>query len=177
MQLPKIEVKKILYATDLSESARYAFAYALSLANLYRSKLVMLHVLPEDPDLDELVSGYVDSGQWQKIKEQHVQEAREALIGKRREGAIIREVLGEFYRQAGKNSATDAIDADEILVERGHPVEQIVRVAEEQDIDLIVMGRHGYGALKDALMGGVARGVLRNSPKPVLLVRLPKEEE
>jgi nucleotide-binding universal stress UspA family protein len=61
MQLPKIEVKKILYATDLSDSARYAFAYALSLANLYRSKLVMLHVLPEDPDLDGLVSGYVES--------------------------------------------------------------------------------------------------------------------
>ena len=177
MQLPKIEVKKILYATDLSDSARYAFAYALSLANLFGSKLVMLHVLPEDPDLDELVSGYVDAGQWQKIKEQHLQEAREALIGKRREGAIIREVLGEFYRQAGKDSAANAVDADEILVERGHPVEQIVRVAEEQDIDLIVMGRHGYGALKDALMGGVARGVLRHSPKPVLLVKLPAGEE
>jgi len=177
MQLPKIEVKKILYATDLSDSARYAFAYALSLANLYRSKLVMLHVLPEDPNLDELVSGYVDPGQWQKIKAQHFQEAREALIGKRSEGAVIREVLGEFYRQAGKDSAADTVDADEILVERGHPVEQIVRVAEEHDIDLIVMGRHGYGALKDALMGGVARGVLRHSHKPVLLVKLPEEEE
>ena len=61
-------------------------------------------------------------------------------------------------------------------MERGHPVEQIVRVAEEHNIDLIVMGRHGYGALKDALMGGVARGVLRHSPKPVLLVKLPEEE-
>ena len=177
MELPKIEVKKILYATDLSESARHAFAYALSLANLYASKLVILHVLPEDPDLDELVSGYVDAGQWQKIKDQHMQEAREALIGKRRQGAIIQEVLGEFYRQAGKASAIDAIESDEILVERGHPAEQIVRVAEEQDIDLIVMGRHGYGAIKDALMGGVARGVLRQSSKPVLLVRLPEDED
>jgi len=177
MELPKIEVRKILYTTDLSENARYAFAYALSLANLYASKLVILHVLPEDPDLDELVSGYVDAGQWQHIKDQHMQEAREALIGKRREGAIIQEVLGEFYRQAGKASAVNAVESDEILVERGHPVEQIVRVAEEQDIDLIVMGRHGYGALKDALMGGVARGVLRQSSKPVLLVRLPKDED
>ena len=102
MQLPKIEVKKILYATDLSDSARYVFAYALILANLYRSKLVMLHVLPEDPDLDGLVRGYVDPGQWQKIKEQHLQDAPEALIGKRGDSAVIREVLGEFYRQAGK---------------------------------------------------------------------------
>jgi len=176
MQLPKIEVKKILYATDLSDNARYAFAYALSLANLYRSKLVILHVLPENPDLNGLVSGYINSDQWQKIKEQHMQDAREALIGKRREGAVIRDVLGQFYQEAGKDLATDAIDADEILVERGQPAEEIVRVAEEQNIDLIVMGRHGYGALKDALMGGVARGVLRQSSKPVLLVRLPEDE-
>lgn len=174
MELPKIEVKKILYATDLSESARYAFAYALSLANLYHSKLVMLHVLPEDRDLDELVGGYVDADQWQTIKAQHLQEAREALIGKRRDGAVIREVLGQFYQQAGKDLEADAIETDEILVERGQPVEQIVRVAEEHNIDLIVMGRHGYGALKDALMGGVARGVLRHSQKPVLLVKLPE---
>lgn len=39
------------------------------------------------------------------------------------------------------------------------------------------MGRHGYGALKDALMGGVARGVLRHSNKPVLLVKQPEEED
>ena len=106
-----------------------------------------------------------------------MQEAREALIGKRREGAVIRDVLGQFYQEAGKDIATDAIDADEILVERGQPAEEIVRVAEEQNIDLIVMGRHGYGALKDALMGGVARGVLRQSSKPVLLVRLPEDED
>jgi nucleotide-binding universal stress UspA family protein len=176
MELPKIEVKKILYATDLSESARHAFAYALSLANLYRSKLILLHVLPEDPDLEGLVGGYVTPDQWQKIKEQHLQEAREALIGKRRAGAAIREVLGQFYQQAGKDLGADAVDADEILVERGQPVEQIVRIAKEHNIDLIVMGRHGYGALKDALMGGVARGVLRHSPKPVLLVKLPEYE-
>ena len=34
MDIPKVEVKKILYATDLSENARHAFAYAVSLANL-----------------------------------------------------------------------------------------------------------------------------------------------
>ncbi len=39
MTLPKVEVKKILYATDLSENARYAFAYAVSLADLYAPPL------------------------------------------------------------------------------------------------------------------------------------------
>ena len=174
MQLPNVDIKKILYATDLSENARYAFAYAVNLANTYHSKLVILHVLREDVDLEGMVSGYVSPEQWEKIKAQHFQEAREALIGKRREGTVIREVLGQFYQEAGKNLEIEAVDTDEIMVERGQPAEQIVRIAEEQDIDLIVMGRHGYGALKDALMGGVARGVLRHSQKPVLLVKLPE---
>ncbi len=46
MELPKVKVKKILYATDLSESALFAFAYALDLATLYGAKLSLLHVLP-----------------------------------------------------------------------------------------------------------------------------------
>jgi nucleotide-binding universal stress UspA family protein len=51
----------------------------------------------------------------------------------------------------------------------------IAKNRSQKNIDLIVMGRHGYGALKDALMGGVARGVLRHSYKPVLLVKLPED--
>jgi len=47
MTLPKVEIKKILYATDLSESARYAFAYALSLANLYGARITFVRVLRE----------------------------------------------------------------------------------------------------------------------------------
>jgi len=42
------QIKKILYATDLSENARYAFAYAASLANQYGAGVTILHVL-EDP--------------------------------------------------------------------------------------------------------------------------------
>jgi nucleotide-binding universal stress UspA family protein len=56
-------------------------------------------------------------------------------------------------------------------------VEVIVRTAEEKACDLIVLGSHGYGMLKDALMGGTARGVIRRTRKPVLLVRLPEEDE
>jgi len=51
MILPKVDVKKILYATDLSENARYAFAYAVSLADLYNAALTIIHLLPEVPAL------------------------------------------------------------------------------------------------------------------------------
>ena len=175
MEQPKVNIKKILYATDLSENARVAFAYAVSLSNLYGAQLVMLHVLPEDPKLDEQVKGYVDAEMWQDIKNKHVDDARSALIGKRRGPQVVQEVLDHFRQDAGRQSEKADTQADEIVVESGDPVEIIVSAAEEKNCDLIIMGRHGYGALKDALMGGVARGVLQQSAKPVLLVRLQEE--
>lgn len=176
MELPKVNINKVLYATDLSENARVAFAYAVSLADLYGAELLILHVLPEDPRVDDQIKLYVDAAQWEEIKKSHKEDARTALIGKRHDHALIREVLDRFRQGAGRVPNEPGAATDEILVETGHPVEQIVRVAEERSCDLIVMGRHGYGALQDALMGGVARGVLRRSQKPVLLVKLPDED-
>ena len=77
MTLPKVEVKKILYATDLSENARYAFAYAVSLADLYGAKITLLHVLPEVSELmDKHVIGYIDADRWQEIKAQHFAQTK-----------------------------------------------------------------------------------------------------
>jgi nucleotide-binding universal stress UspA family protein len=173
MTLPKIDVKKILYATDLSENARLAFAYAVSLANCYRAGLTILHVIAEQTDLEERIAGYVSDEIWAQIKQRHFDEAREALIGKRREGAAIRDALGSFCQSA----QTDGSDfqTDDILVERGQPAERILKAAAETHCDLIVMGRHGYSALKDALMGGTARQVLKRATVPVLLVKIPED--
>ncbi|MEK6194764.1 MAG: universal stress protein, partial [Deltaproteobacteria bacterium] len=73
-----INIDTILYATDLSENARFAAAYAISQANLYGAKIVFLHVLPEVPELlDRSVIGYIDETQWQAIKQSHYQDAKE----------------------------------------------------------------------------------------------------
>jgi nucleotide-binding universal stress UspA family protein len=52
----------------------------------------------------------------------------------------------------------------------GDIVEEILRVAEESNTDLIVMGRHGHGAMYNLLVGSVTEGVLKRSVRPVLLV-------
>jgi nucleotide-binding universal stress UspA family protein len=54
---------------------------------------------------------------------------------------------------------------------RGRPARRILEVAEECDCDLIVMGFHGHGRLHDALVGSVSGTVLRESSRPVLLMR------
>ena len=176
MDLPKVEVKKILYATDLSENARYAFAYAVSLADLYGASITFIHVLPEVPDLlDKGVLGYISEERWQEIKSQNVEEAREAIIGKRRDHLAIRDVLHHFSENVKESREGEGFVTDDIIVVRGNPVEEILKYSEETNCDLIVMGTHGQGTLADAMMGSTARRVLRRSEKPVLVVRLPAE--
>ena len=177
MILPKVQVKKILYATDLSENARMAFAYAVSLANLYGAGLTILHVVPEHPDLDGKVVGYISESKWNEIKEQHFEEARAALIGKRNEGMAIRDVLDRFCKDVQDGLVDCSFTTDEVVVERGDAAEKILEVSQAKGIDLIVIGSHGYGTFKDAMMGGTARRVSRRAKMPVLLVRLPEEED
>ena len=176
MTLPKVEVKKILYATDLSENARYAFAYAVSLADLYGAKITLLHVLPEVSELmDKHVIGYIDADRWQEIKAQHFEEAKEALIGKRKGHLAIKDVLHQFSEKVKEGQEGEGFITDDIIVERGNPVEQILKHAQERSCDLIVMGTYGLGTLADAMLGSTARRVIRRSKTPVLVVRLPED--
>ena len=176
MDLPKVDVKKILYATDLSENARFAFAYAVSLADLYNAAITFIHVLPEVPDIiDKSVIGYISEARWEEIKSQNVEEAREAIIGKRRNHLAIRDALHQFSEDVRESRVGEGFVTDDIIVVRGNPVEEILKYSEERSCDLIVMGTHGHGTLADAMMGSTARRVLRRSAKPVLVVRLPAE--
>ena len=172
MILPKVAVKKILYATDLSDTAFHAFAYAVSLANSYGAGITILHVMFEDPDIESKVAPYIGDDQWEEIKQQHYQEAREALIGKKRDNVAIHEVLHSFTERVKASDEAQSFATDEIIVERGNPAEQIVRVADDRNCDIIVMGSHGHGVIEDALLGSTARRVLRLATKPVLVVRL-----
>ncbi|MBU1398222.1 MAG: universal stress protein, partial [Proteobacteria bacterium] len=92
-----VNIKKILYATDLSDNARYVFAYAVSLAVKYSAGITMLHVVHEIPGFaDRSVAGYIDADRWEQIKKRHLDDAYNAMIGKRREHLAIKEALDQF---------------------------------------------------------------------------------
>ena len=176
MMKQTVKIENILYATDLSENARYAFAYALSLADLYEAKLTLLHVLPETPELvDKNVIGYIGAEKWEAIKQTHFQDAKAALIGKRRDGAVVSEIMDQFRKDAKASLDSHSIPSDEVIVKKGNPVEIIIETADEKDCDLIVMGTHGEGSLADTMMGSTARRVVRRSQHPVLVIRLPED--
>jgi nucleotide-binding universal stress UspA family protein len=64
----------------------------------------------------------------------------------------------------------------EHLVETGKPAATIVEIAENEDIDHIVMGSHGRQGVSRILLGSVAETVVRRSPVPVTVAREQSEE-
>jgi nucleotide-binding universal stress UspA family protein len=175
MQLPNIRIKKILYATDLSENAVHAFAYAVSLAGMYHAGITTLHVLTEFSG-EEFITNMINTDTLQEIKDRHYAEARTQLIGKKRDKIAVKEILEAFYEQAmaGDEIPGAVAVADDVLIKSGAPAEVIVQTAEEMHCDLIVMGTRGQGIIADFLIGSTAKWVLRHSPIPVLIVRLPE---
>lgn len=174
MDIAPISIKRILYATDLSQHALHAFAYAVSLANHYRAELNLMHVLTELPSLDSKVVSYIGQERWEEIKQRHMEDARESLTGKLRPNPAIQEALDRFSKDGVGTGVEKADKTDQVLVLRGNPVDQIIAQSEELNCDLIVMGSHGHGTLTEAMLGSTARRVLRRSRKPVLVVRLPE---
>ena len=172
MNLPTIQIKKILYTTDLSESAVHAYAYAVSLANLYGAGIAILHVLAEFPG-EEFITNMINANTWEEIKGRHYSKARDQLIGKRRDHVALKEVLEAFSEEAKADGEADDAVTDEVVIKPGTPAEVIVDTAQEMNCDLIVMGTRGHSALADVLIGSTAKWVVRNSPIPVLVIRLP----
>ena len=173
MILPNIQIKKILYATDLSETAVHAFSYAVSLANMYGASITILHVLAEFPG-EQFITNMITANTWKAIKEQHYSEARDRLIGKKRDHIAIKEVLQAFSEEVKADEENQTFVTDEILIKDGAPAEIIVQTAIKQNCDLVIMGTHGHGAIAEVLIGSTAKSVIRQSPIPVLVIRLPQ---
>lgn len=157
------EIKRILYPTDLSENARYAFGYAASLANCYGARITILHVL-EEPSPNTLLILELWSGEegWEGLKKR----SEKHLIQK------IRDRISEFCEEMRRKLPECPFMVDDILVEMGHPVERILYHINETQCDLVVIGSRGHGLLRDMVMGSTSRRVLRRSPVPVLIVPL-----
>lgn len=175
MDVPKIEIQKILYTTDLSESGRHAFSYAASLTNKYGAELTVLHVVRKDPHLNKNLVGYFPDDLWENLKKQSLEDAREILLSRKRDDVFIRECIGNFCEEI-QALGTQPYIAYTVAVEMGHPVEKILEFADKGGFDLIIMAGHGHSTLEDAMLGNTVRRVLRRATIPVLVVRVPGEK-
>jgi nucleotide-binding universal stress UspA family protein len=142
-------LRTILCATDFSEPAARAVEYACSLAARTRSRLILVHAI--DWPFGELPAGVPASA---------LAALRQSLE------ANARERLGQAAPgEAGPGSRLDR------LVTSGKPAHDIVRLATEHAVDLIVLGVRGRGAIDLALLGSTTHYVIREAPCSVLTIR------
>jgi nucleotide-binding universal stress UspA family protein len=144
-----LNIRTILHGTDFSSRADCAFRLAFSLAKDYRARLVVLHVV----SLSVVIEGV-------------------AAIASRSE-----EFLAEAREKLDKLPAADAEVRFERRLAEGSPSEEILRIAQEINADLIVLGTHGRSGLARAFMGSVAEDVLRKASCPVLTITVPSQTE
>ncbi len=168
------QIKRILFTTDLSKQAGYAFDYAVGLSSQYGAGLTILFVMEDNPRVHaEDFKDFLGETRWAEVQKSHEDEVRQTLIGKKREGDMIRQTLEEMLAAAQGHLGGQSRPTDRMVVARGDVVESIVSEARANQIDLIVMGYHARGRLEEAVAGSVSRSVLRKVDVPVLLVRLP----
>ena len=140
--------KNILFPIDFSECSEKVFPYALEMAQKFDAKLRLLFVAR---DISYLST--VDVA-WELLRNTVTEVAR---AGKNRMEAFCDKNLRDFSNYEAK-------------VVIGNPADEIVKFADEQGIDLIVMGTHGRRGLDRTLMGSVADHVIKNAPVPVFTI-------
>ncbi len=135
----------IVLALDGSEFSAKALPYAKRMAERFESTLWLVHVFNNPSDF----FGYADY---------------EKLFAKRKGAGQA--VLDEARQKLG----TTTFIVNEELHE-GPEAETILKVAENCEADLIVMGQRGFGAVKGFLVGSVSRKVIHYASCPVMVVR------
>lgn len=147
-------LKSILHPTDFSKPSEYAFRMACSLARDHGSRLVLLHVSPPPIVVGEWVPPMPSDEYEEECKEK----------------------LWQLFRDLeAKEPHLRDLRVETRIIE-GAPAPVIVKLAEDGECDMIVMGTHGRTGLTRLLLGSVAEQVLRRAPCPVLTVKAPPAE-
>jgi nucleotide-binding universal stress UspA family protein len=144
--------QEIVVATDGSEQALQAARVAGDIAQKFQAKLTLLSVFDMTDSMAVYESG-PENISYVEVVRQMGEGMHESV--QRRTGEVLQE-MGVSYQSR---------------CEIGHPVDTIVRVAEDQKADLIVLGSRGLGGFKRFLLGSVSDGVLHHAHCPVLIVR------
>ncbi len=139
-------ISKILVPVDGSENANKALEHALSLAKKYDSKVTLIHIVMRPKYAFEMATATA--------------ELSSALLA---EGREILKKTQEISNRFG-------VPTESKLVE-GNAAEEILRVADSEQSDLIVLGSRGLSAVKSFFLGSVSSRVSQHAKCPVLIVK------
>lgn len=149
-----LKIERILCPTDFSDFSERAYDYGLSLARHYDAELILLHVVRP------VIIGY---------PEYAIPDSVSEFYGE------LHEHAEEQLREFAKVHAEGGVPA-RVAVEEGVVTESILDFAQENAVDMIVMGTHGRRGFQRLTLGSVTERVLRKAGCPVLAVRRPTHD-
>ena len=138
---------KIMIPVNDSAAARHAVEAVLRYRDKFLLPVTLLHVV----DTDKLAYRMIPEFQVEMVRDR-AREAGETLLKK----------MAEQFFAAGVETVT--------RIELGSPRETICKIANEEAFDLVIIGRHGMGEVRDVLFGSVANHVMHKVTCPVLLI-------
>ena len=141
--------RKILYPTDFSDGSKKVLAYLIQLKTAGAEEVVILHVI--DTRLLHIPEIY-------KIVDLSLLGEKQAVAARKKANETARKL-----KAAGLKTI--------IRIEKGIPFREILRVEQEEDVSLTLMGSHGTSNVKEMLLGSVVEKVLRKAERPVMVVR------
>jgi nucleotide-binding universal stress UspA family protein len=153
----ELRLRKVLLPTDFSGCANYALPYAAGIARATGATIICVNVVePVVPSV-----GYTGLSEPMPIADisEQLEDSAERQLPK----------LTECEECVGLN-------VEEVIV-HGDAAAEIVRVATEREVDLIVISSHGRTGLGRIIFGSTAEAVVRHATCPVLVVKPPHEEE
>ena len=141
--------KKILVCTDFSENSRQAREAAADYAQAFGARIAILHVINSSRLGFPAFETAVNVEEVLKVVTDSVEKGFRTLV--------------DEYKKIDVGVATHS--------RVGVPANEIVRFAEEESVDLIVMGTHGWTGFKHLVLGSTAENVVRTAKCPVLTVK------
>jgi nucleotide-binding universal stress UspA family protein len=143
-----VKIEKILFPTELREYSLKILPFVISMSEKYNSMIYLLHVIEDLSKWGGFYIPHISLDLYQK-------EAMEAA---------------EKYMDKVCRQQMQGCPNFERRIRTGDPDIEILRTIESEDIDLVIMGTHGYKGLEHAIFGSVAEKVLKQSPVPVLTI-------
>ena len=147
-----MSISKILVAVDGSDPSFNASTYAIDFAKRNGAELIVLYILSPVPYSQ---FEYANIGRMKEIESMEMEKAQ-------------REVVDKVKQKATENNVSVKT---EVLIKYTSVVKEIVEYAEDNKVDMIVIGSRGVTGLKKILLGSVAIGVVTYSHCPVLVVK------
>jgi nucleotide-binding universal stress UspA family protein len=145
----KMQIKKILVPTDFSETGLLALEHASFLARLVKADLILLHVLP--------------------VSEYHFEIPEPVMRIENHDeiNAIVEQKLAEVADATRTNYGI----LPKTMSTRGKIANEVMQIAQDEKVDLIVMGTHGAKGFEELLIGSNAHKVVSLAPCPVITVQ------